>query len=82
MEYQETNAEELQESLNKGVIKFAFKKVGGSLRIALGTRSLDQIPAAKHPKGGREVDSTIPYYDLEKGAWRCANKNQEFYLVP
>ena len=78
MEFQETNPEDLQKSLNEGVVKFAFKKVGGSLRIALGTRSLNQIPLAKHPKGGREVESTIPYYDLEKGAWRCANKNQDF----
>ncbi len=82
MEYQDTTIAELEESLNKGIVKFAFKKVGGSLRIALGTTSLSQIPNAKHPTKKSNVPSTLPYFDIEKGAWRCMNRNQDFYIVP
>ncbi len=64
-----------------GVFKFAFKKTDGTLRTATGTTDLSLIPTVDHPKGRAESSpKVVPFYDLEKGAWRCLSVRTEIYL--
>lgn len=72
--------EELKTRLHQGSSKFYFRKVGGELRIALGTLDLSRIPNGNHPKGGKISDKQVAYYDLEKGAWRSISKSQEVWV--
>lgn len=65
----------LHAALAKGIVKFHFQKVDGTLREAFGTLNLDKIPTEMHPKGERrEIPTTQTYYDTEKCAWRCFKK--------
>ena len=59
--------------LNKGIVKFTYRKVDGSIRKAVGSRNLDAIRVAfgvrvPTPKTGNT--NPTAYYDLEKEAWR------------
>ncbi len=72
--------DELKNRLRQGAAKFYFRKVGGELRIALGTLDLSRIPNSNHPKGGKISDSQVAYYDLEKGAWRSVSTTQEIWV--
>lgn len=52
-----------------GTAHFAFKKLDGTIREAIGTLSAHLIPATA---GGRTSSSKVQtYYDLEKNEWRC-----------
>ena len=72
--------EQLQERLRAGSAKFYFRKVGGELRIALGTLDLSRIPNSNHPKGGKISDKQVASYDLEKGSWRSVSVTQEIWV--
>jgi len=72
--------EDLKIRLRQGSQKFYFRKVGGELRIALGTLDLSRVPEGKLPKGGKISDKQIAYYDLEKGEWRSVSKSQEVWV--
>lgn len=72
--------ETLREILRKGSQKFYFRKIGGELKIALGTLDLSRIPNASHPKGGKSTDRRVSYFDLEKGAWRSVSVSQEVWV--
>lgn len=66
-----TNA--LLSLLSKGIIRFTYRKVDGSIREAVGTRNLDIARDAlcisiPNPKTGH--NNPTAYYDLEKGDWR------------
>ena len=65
--------EELKNKLRQGSQKFYFRKIGGELRIALGTLDLSRIPDSNHPKGGKISEKQVAYYDLEKGSWRSVS---------
>jgi hypothetical protein len=59
--------------LNKGIVKFTYRKVDGSIRNAVGTRNLDAARMAfgiyiPTPKTGR--NNPTAYYDIEKEDWR------------
>ena len=59
--------------LNKGIVKFTYRKVDGSIRNAIGTRNLDAARMAfgiyiPTPKTGR--NNPTAYYDIEKEDWR------------
>jgi hypothetical protein len=71
---------ELRNRLRAGTQKFYFRKVGGELRIAMGTLDLDRVPRVAQPKGGRGPASCTAYYDLEKGAWRSVSESQEIWV--
>ena len=66
-----TNA--LLSLLNKGIVRFTYRKVDGTIRKAIGTRNLAEarlhfgliVPT---PKTGR--NNPTAYYDIEKEAWR------------
>ena len=75
------NSSDLRERLSDGIISFAFKKLNGHLRTAVGTTNLSSIPVQSHPKGGRPKPETqIAYWDLEKGQWRSLNTAQEIFI--
>ena len=66
-----TNA--LLSLLNKGIVRFTYRKVDGTIREALGTRNLDIARDAlaiyiPNPKTGRT--NPTAYFDLEKEEWR------------
>lgn len=55
-------------AMYKGITKFYFKKVDGTIREAYGTLATNMIP----PTGNHgHAKSVIPYYDTEKQDWRC-----------
>lgn len=62
--------------LEDGVAHFWFRKADGSLRSAYGT--LNRAIIERHggiPEGEEKKEKAfsgaVPYYDLEKDAWRC-----------
>jgi len=72
--------EQLKERLRQGVVEFYFHKVGGELRIAMGTRDLSRIPVSGHPKGGSAPSSVTTFFDLEKSAWRSISTTKEVWV--
>jgi len=71
----------LREALNNGTIQFAFKKKDGNLRIALGTTNMELVPLDDHPKGtGTSSPKVVPYFDLNKQAWRSVSAVEPIYL--
>lgn len=70
----------LHAALAKGIVKFHFQKVDGTIREAFGTLDLAKVPAEFQPKGERkEIPTTQTYFDTEKGAWRCFKKANLIY---
>ena len=59
----------LKYAMLKGVVEFAYRKVDGSIRTAIGTL---QAPHVNYEfKGKESTNKTLAYYDLEQGAFRC-----------
>jgi hypothetical protein len=72
-----TSVDDLRNKLRNGPVRFAFRKKDGSLRLAYGTLDLSKIPDDQHPKSGNEASPLIlPFYDLEKFAWRSISIGQ------
>lgn len=73
---------DLRTLLNERTVQFAFKKLDGSLRTAVGTTSLSSIPVDKHPTGNASSPSSVvTYFDLEKNAWRSVSESQEIFIA-
>ena len=71
MNLKPVESQELRTLLNEGTIQFAFKKIGGDLRTAVGTTNLSVIPVEDHPSGnGESSPKVVPFYDIEKKQWR------------
>ena len=63
----------LRKAMQKGIAKFTFEKVDGSIRQAYGTLAESIVPATNG--SGRRPNPTIQiYFDTEKGEWRCFKK--------
>jgi len=63
----------LRTKMRKGIVKFYFQKVDGSLREAYGTLKESLLPETKGT--GRKANETLQtYYDTEKGEYRCFKK--------
>ena len=76
-----TTPEELRSALRRGVVQFAFKKLDGTLRTAVGTTNLATIPAEHYPRGARASSpNSIVFFDLEKREWRSASSRQESFI--
>lgn len=57
----------LKKELSKGVVKFAYEKIDGSLRKAYGTlKDIDYTP-----KGKESSIKTFSYFDVEANSFRC-----------
>ncbi len=72
--------EQLADRLRNGVVRFYFHKVGGELRLALGTKDLTRIPTAGQPKGGQAPPSVTTFFDMEKNAWRSVSFSKEIWI--
>ena len=75
------NPQELRNRLNVGTVQFAFKKLDGTLRTALGTTLLEHLPHQNHPKGGSSSPKVVTYFDLQKQEWRSVSVNQEIFIA-
>ena len=66
---------ELKKMLTEEVVHFVFEKADGTRRDAYGTRAVDVIrryeTAVANQKPQRAFNGTFPYFDIEKGEWRC-----------
>lgn len=59
----------LKYAMLNGVVEFAYRKVDGSIRTAVGTL---QAPHVNYEfKGQASSNKTFAYFDLEQGAFRC-----------
>ncbi len=74
----------LQKALSNGqTVLIEFVKKDGSIRRARVTKNLAQIPAEKHPKGGKSNGKTITLFDIVKGDWICCYAgNIQFVKAP
>lgn len=58
----------LKRSMLQGVVKFAYEKLDGTLRVAYGTlQDIDSKVKGTHPSSIK----TFNYYDVEAEAFRC-----------
>jgi hypothetical protein len=72
----------LRNRLRNGVVQFAFKKLDGSLRTAIGTTNLSTIPSEHHPKGSRESSPrVVVFFDVEKREWRSLSTRAEVFAI-
>ena len=66
---------ELKKMLAEEVVHFVFEKTDGTIRDAYGTRAVDVIrrydTGSSNQKPQRAFNGTFPYFDIEKGEWRC-----------
>ena len=66
---------ELKKMLFEEVVHFVFEKTDGTTRDAYGTRAVDVIrrydTGSSNQKPQRAFNGTFPYFDIEKGEWRC-----------
>lgn len=60
----------LKAKMSKGIVRFYFRKVDGTIREAWGTLASNLVPETKGTN--RKANPTIQnYFDTEKGDWRC-----------
>lgn len=59
----------LKAALKKGVVKFFYQKLDGTVRTAWGTLKEDLIPETKGTER-KKNESLITYYDNEKASYR------------
>lgn len=71
--------EELKEKLNGGPVRFSFQKKDGTVRKAYGTRKMGLIPKENQPTGMESSPKVLPFYDLDKGAWRSLQVETPIY---
>jgi hypothetical protein len=64
----------LKTAMHKGIVKFQFKKLDGSLRDAIGTLTDDALSTLVGSQYYNPSPKVVPYYDCEKGAWRSFRK--------
>ena len=57
----------LKQEMTKGVVKFAYEKIDGTLRKAYGTLKDTNYT----PKGKEGSIKTFSYFDIEANAFRC-----------
>lgn len=66
---------ELKKMLTEEVVHFIFEKTDGTTRDAYGTRAVDVIrrydTGSTTQRPQRAFNGTFPYFDIEKGEWRC-----------
>jgi len=64
----------LKMQMTKGIVKFYFQKVDGSIREAYGTLALNLVPAINSSDNRKKNDTVQVYFDTEKQEWRCFKK--------
>jgi hypothetical protein len=82
MTFTPVSHDQLHSELDRAVVHFAFRKLDGTLRTAVGTRNLSSIPIAHQPSSGKPSSTrVIAYFDVEKQLWRAVSRNVEVFLV-
>ena len=77
-----TTHDELKRTLAQRVVQFAFRKLDGSLRTAVGTTNLSNVPVDKHPQGVRESSpKAVVYFDIEKKEWRSVSRQVDVFIA-
>ena len=75
---------ELKKMLTEEIVHFVFEKTDGTRRDAYGTRAIDVIrrydTGSTSQKPQRAFNGTFPYFDIEKGEWRCF-KVDKFLMI-
>lgn len=61
----------LKNAMHKGVVKFLYTKLDGTVRTAWGTLKADLIPQMSGNDNRKKNNSVFVYYDNEKSAFRC-----------
>ena len=61
----------LKAQMMKGIVRFYFRKVDGSIREAYGTLRADLMPGVKGEDNRRKNDTVQTYFDTEKQEFRC-----------
>jgi len=69
----------LRVAMSKGIVKFYFQKVDGTIREAYGTLSSRLIPAIAGTDSRKKNDTVQSYWDTEKQEWRCYKKLNLMY---
>lgn len=63
----------LKSAMKKGIVKFYFQKVDGSIRECWGTLKAELMPETKGTE--RKANPTVQtYFDTEKQEYRCFKK--------
>lgn len=61
----------LKVQMMKGIVRFYFRKVDGSIREAYGTLRTDLMPEIKGEDNRRKNDTVQTYFDTERQEFRC-----------
>ncbi|MBE4949907.1 SH3 beta-barrel fold-containing protein [Chryseobacterium culicis] len=64
----------LTERMKKGIVKFYFQKVDGTIREAWGTLKAGLLPESTAESNRKQNDTVQAYYDTEVGEFRCFKK--------
>lgn len=82
MKFSPITHDALRARLRTGIVHFAFKKLDGDLRAAVGTTNLSSIPSELHPKGRRESSPrAVVFFDIEKREWRSLSTRVEVFAI-
>lgn len=61
----------LKEKMRKGIVKFYYQKLDGTIRTTWGTLKAGLIPDTSGSDNRKKNDSVMVYYDQEKASFRC-----------
>ena len=61
----------LKAKMAKGIVRFYFQKIDGTIREAYGTLRADLMPEIKGEDNRKKNDTVQTYYDTEKQSFRC-----------
>lgn len=61
----------LKAQMMKGIVRFYFRKVDGTIREAYGTLRADLMPEIKGEDNRRKNDTVQTYFDTERQEFRC-----------
>ena len=64
----------LKAAMVKGIVKFYFQKVDGSIREAYGTLKESLLPATQGTDSRKSNPTVQTYYDTEAQGWRSYKK--------
>lgn len=77
-----TTLEKIERGLKNGIVTFRFRKLDGSIRLAIGTLQKDILATKPIRKSdGSSSPMVQVFWDLEKNAWRSFQKGTEIDII-
>lgn len=74
--------EKIERGLKNGIVTFRFRKLDGSVRVAIGTLQRDILATKPIRKSdGSSSPMVQVFWDLEKNAWRSFQKGTEIDII-